>query len=244
MSTNIQASANSWQNRARQVVDAFLSLIFPPVCVNCRRAGSLFCVECQTTLAWIQEPICSKCGRLQRESNVACASCLRHPLPLQQIRAAVLFTDPIQTMIHKLKYEGMFGLGPPLAELMVEAWRRCETAVDLIIPIPLHQERLKERGYNQSELLARHFSQKLNLPMNTTALERVKHTRPQVGLNAAERSSNVEAAFAAQVEDVSRKAILLVDDVCTTGATLAAAADAILAGGAQSVSAYCLARAI
>lgn len=146
-------------------------------------------------------------------------------------------------MIHKLKYEGMFGLGPPLADLMVEAWPQWETAVDIVIPIPLHDKRLKVRSYNQSELLAKYFCQKLNLPLNSNALKRVRYTKPQVGLSAAERSNNVQAAFAAKAEDVVGKSILLIDDVCTTGATLAATATAALIGGAKSVSAYCLARA-
>ena len=147
-------------------------------------------------------------------------------------------------MIHKLKYEGMFGLGRPLADLMVEAWLRWETAIDLIIPIPLHHERQKVRGYNQSELLAHHLSQKISLPMYANALKRIRHTKPQVGLSAVERSTNVQAAFAAKTEYVAGKRVLLVDDVCTTGATLAAAADTLLMNGAESVSAYCLARVV
>jgi ComF family protein len=168
---------------------------------------------------------------------------VRHPLPLKQIRSAILFADPVQTMIHKLKYEGMFGLAEPLADLMLEGWLQWETAVDLVIPIPLHPERLNMRGYNQSELLASHFSQNLDLTMGASALQRIRQTKPQVGLNIAERRANMQAAFRADSENSVGKNILLIDDVCTTGATLAAAADALLSEGARTVSAYCLARA-
>lgn len=232
----------SWQNRARQIAGAFLSFVFPPVCANCRKVGEVFCFECVAAVAWMQEPICQKCGRLYKTNRI-CSICADRPLSLQQIRAAVLFADPVQSMIHKLKYESMFGLAEPLAALMVEAWPQWETAVDLIIPIPLHAERHKKRGYNQSELLARHFGQSLGLPMNTSALQRVRQTKPQVGLNISERQQNVQAAFCAEDEAIAGKNILLIDDVCTTGATLSAAADTLLLAGASTVSAYCLARA-
>jgi ComF family protein len=147
-------------------------------------------------------------------------------------------------MIHKLKYEGMFGLAEPLSDLMFRAWPQWETAVDIVVPIPLHPERQKTRGYNQSERLAHHFGQKIGLPCNNNALERVRYTKPQVGLTAVERLENVDAAFLANPEIAKNKSVLLIDDVCTTGATLTAAANTLLSVGAKKVSAYCLARAI
>ncbi|MCB8944724.1 MAG: ComF family protein [Ardenticatenaceae bacterium] len=243
MSSKIQAPAISWQNRARQVAGAFLSFLFPPVCAVCRKPGAMFCADCRAKVVWIQEPICQKCGRVVQGRGEICRTCVHHALPLAQIRSTVLFAEPVQSVIHKLKYEGMFGLVEPLADLMLEGWLCWETAVDLVIPIPLHHERKKMRGYNQSELLARQFSQKLNMPMNTHALQRVRKTRSQVGLNITERKENMQAAFHAEEKTVVGKKILLIDDVCTTGATLSAAADALLSKGAESVSAYCLARA-
>lgn len=156
----------------------------------------------------------------------------------------MLFVDPIPPVIHKLKYKGQFGLARPLADLMAQAWRRWQLTADLLVPVPLHPERERTRGYNQSALLVSHLAGALGIPAEMKALCRAKNTRPQVGLNAVERQENMRGAFTAVSPDVQGKNILLVDDVCTTGATLASAAEALLEAGANSVSAYCLARAI
>ncbi len=115
--------------------------------------------------------------------------------------------------------------------------------VDLVLPIPLHAERERKRGYNQSALLARAFSEGAALPYAEHALQRTRFTTPQVGLTAVERLVNVQDAFAAD-SCVQGRHVLLIDDVCTTGATMAAAANALLAAGARAVSGYCVARAV
>ena len=162
---------------------------------------------------------------------------------MQQVRTAVFFEEPIQALIHKLKYENTFALAQPLAEIMLQAWPNWVPPIDCIIPVPLHEKRYKARGYNQSELLARHLSQHQHLVMDTHSLIRTRHTQPQVHLNAIERQSNVAGAFTVQGTDIAGKHILLIDDVFTTGATLSAAADILLSAGAATVSGYCLARA-
>jgi ComF family protein len=169
--------------------------------------------------------------------------CQERPLPLNQIRAAVLFADPVSKLIHNLKYNGAFGLSKPLAALMAEAWQTWRMPVDLVLPIPLHAERERSRGYNQSTLLTRDFCHLVALPFAEKGLTRTRFTTPQVGLTAVERLKNVQDAFATQVE-VAGKHLLLIDDVCTTGATMAAATHALLAAGAQTVSGYCVARAV
>jgi ComF family protein len=234
---------SSWLTQVRSLTNDFFNLIFPPVCVNCRKVGEILCQSCQTNIPWVAEPICPACGRILLAPAELCAVCEERPLPLQQIRAAVTFESLIPNAIHQMKYNGFFALARPLADLMIASWPRWQTDVDLVLPIPLHTHRQKKRGYNQSELLVKHFCQGVNLPYNSHALRRVRSTPPQVGLNAAERRVNVQDAFSINGADLAGRHLLLVDDVCTTGSTLAAAAEALLAAGAATVSAYCVARA-
>jgi ComF family protein len=136
----------------------------------------------------------------------------------------------------------MFGVAPALAELMLEAWPTWASDVDLLCPVPLHHERERERGYNQSTLLVQSLQQQVEIESDFNALQRIRHTRPQIDLDRTERQDNVKGAFKAVRERVAGRRILLVDDVCTTGATLTAAATALLESGATTVSGYCLAR--
>ncbi len=219
-------------------------LLFPPVCANCRQVGKLICPECYEHIQWVKKPICSCCGRPITSNQVLCKICLAHPLPLQHIRAATVFAEPISTIIHKLKYEGAFGLGCVLADLMVSVWHEWKIHVDCVVPIPLHPDREKKRGYNQSALLAQRFSQQSGYVYAPDWLKRTRFTAPQVSLNAEERAKNVRNAFAVVSHQFKGKHVLLVDDVCTTGSTLTAAAHVLLENGATAVSGYCLARAL
>jgi ComF family protein len=178
-------------------------------------------------------------------SFAQCVSCSKRPLSLKQIRAAVLFDTIIPDTIHQLKYRNAFAVAEPLGMLMVDAWSKWQTDVDVVIPVPLHMQRQKKRGYNQSALLVEVFCRELSLTSNLQILFRTRKTPPQVGLSAKERRTNVKGAFTVQnPQFIKGGNILLVDDVCTTGATLMAAAEVLHAAGANTVSAYCLARAM
>jgi ComF family protein len=147
-------------------------------------------------------------------------------------------------LIQQMKYRGFFALTEPLAELMARAWPRWQTPVDLVIPVPLHPRRQRERGFNQSAHLVRHLAHRLGWKAHYHLLVRQRRTRPQVGLTKAQRRLNVADAFTVtEAGPVAGRHILLVDDVCTTGATMAAAATALLTAGASSVSGYTAARA-
>jgi ComF family protein len=240
---NADLSAVVWRLRAKRLVDTLLNSVLPPVCANCHTVGALLCTSCLAQLPRISGPICSRCGRKLFQPASVCPACRqRHPL-LNQIRAAVLFREAVPGLIHKLKYQGLYALSEPLASLMVECWPVGLDSFDLVLPVPLHPKRKQRRGYNQAELLANHLCQQLQLPCEPAALKRVRHTRPQVDLNSVERQANVAGAFAAERTRVQGRALLLIDDVCTTGSTLSAAADALISAGARSVSGYCLAQA-
>ena len=224
---------NRW---AQQVVDIML----PPRCASCQRVGAALCASCVQALVWVEEPICPECGQPQEETAV-CNRCRRRPLSLH-IRAALRFRATLPETIHQFKYYKKFGLASHLADLMVRAWPQWAMPVDWVLPIPLHAERRRERGYNQSALLAHHLAAQLGLPMSEKVLRRVRPTQVQARLTAEERLHNVQGAFSAE-PNVAGRRVLLIDDVCTTGSTLEAAAQTLLGAGALSVAAYCLARA-
>lgn len=126
---------------------------------------------------------------------------------------------------------------------MAECWQRASLPAEIVVPVPLHPSRLRGRGYNQAALLAWALSRRIGLPMDEESLCRVRATLPQMRLPAADRRRNVEDAFRCTTDRLSGRQVLLVDDVCTTGATLEACADALRKGGARSVWAFTLARA-
>lgn len=235
----------TWLSRVQHLTNNLLNFVFPPVCANCKKPGNLLCADCLAEITRLNEPICAHCGRVVIKKTERCSACLKTPLyPLDPVRASVIFTGPIPTIIHQLKYNGYFGLAKPLADLMADAWQKWQMPVDLVVGVPLHSHREKMRGYNQSDLLAHHFCKQVNLVEDRKALQRVRNTSPQVGLSANERLVNVADAFVADPLKVAGKHILLIDDVCTTGSTLKAAAEALMTVGAKRVSGYCLARAL
>ena len=154
-----------------------------------------------------------------------------------------MFEGPLRQAVHHLKYNGRWSLAEPLGRFMSARWQIAPLPADMIVPVPLHEARLRERGYNQSTLLARQLSCASGLPVMEEAVKRIKATALQVTLNAVEREANVRDAFQARADLVRGQQALLVDDVCTTGATLVACSRALKQAGALSVWAFTLARA-
>ena len=234
-----------WRSRVQQVANGLMGLLLPPICAVCKQAGDLLCPDCRADLPRIECVLCTRCGcRVLDETAVYCHRCARQPHLMQQVRTPFFFEDPLAKIIHQLKYNGLFALATPVAELMAEAWPEAASAVDVIIPIPLHPQRQKKRGYNQAALLAQGLAQQWDVPMREDWLQRSRHTQPQVGLSLAERQRNVTGAFTAVTNTLTGQHVLLVDDVYTTGSTLTAATKVLLEAGASAVWGYCAARAM
>jgi ComF family protein len=228
------------RSRLSHLPNEILNVVFPPVCAGCNKVGELFCGECASQVQWVKEPICTSCGKPSATVLGLCGNCTRHPLAVNQIRAAALHEDPVRRTLHQMKYEGFFSLANPLGEIMVEAWSRWQLPYDMVVPIPLHAERKRQRGYNQAELLVQAVKKILSWNSAPEVLRRHKRTAPQVGLTIDQRRHNVRGAFSANKDKIAGQRILLVDDVCTTGSTLDSAARVLLDAGALSVDAFCL----
>lgn len=198
-----------------------LDLLFPPRCAGCGRGGQWFCQQCRAEIMPIPRG-------------------LAVPQPLAGLWIAGFYIHPLDQAIHALKYGGKRRVAEPLGLLLAETYRRqarIRLPPDALLPTPLHARRLAERGYNQSALLARVVSRELGLPLVEDALSRVRDTPQQVGLSGGQRRKNVAGAFACRPGHplVESRRVVLLDDVCTTGATMTACAEALLAAGAREV---------
>jgi ComF family protein len=232
---------------AQQLKELVLELVYPPRCKACERVGTYFCGGCLTRIIPLTVPRCPRCDRPLDDQNplrpIGCADCWRKFPSLNGLRVLGIHQTPLREAIHVLKYDGFPAVARPLGEQLAAEWRVRGAMVDGVIPVPLHPERIAKRGYNQSTLLANALCNTLELSLYDNLIQRTRPTRPQVGLTHAERLQNVADAFAADPL-VSGKRWLLVDDVCTTGATLEGCAAALRAAGAIQVWAVVLARPI
>jgi competence protein ComFC len=225
-----------------------LDWIFPPTCGGCGRPTERWCSDCQNSITEITEKnhICRTCGDMLDPTDPACfcKNCLDLPPSFQNARSCVVFKGPIREAIHRLKYKQDLGLGESLSCLLIKKLDELKWPVDLVCPVPLSDHRLRERGYNQSGLLARPVALANNIPYVPSAIRRVRVTQSQVGLSAKERAINLKNAFFADPAAVNGHSILIIDDVMTTGVTLRNCADALMKAQATMVYCLTLARAV
>jgi competence protein ComFC len=190
----------------------------------------------------INNACCPICGQPGQPGKV-CRSCRKDPPPFQALRSFGMFQGPLREAIHILKYQKEIGIGEALSAHLINFVIAQGWSIDMVTAVPLSHKRLHERGYNQAALLARPLAYFLEVPYQSNAVERIRDTVSQVGLNAAERRTNVTGAFQSRPTMVEGKTILVIDDVTTTGATLQACAAALQAAGSTKVYGLTLARA-
>jgi ComF family protein len=230
-------------NSAATIPGRLLDLAFPARCPGCGREGAPICARCAPALD----------ARLELPAGVAIGLPSDVPAPLLQLEWCAPFGGLVRRALHELKYSGETRLAIPLGEAIGRRWRRVGAGGDVLVPVPVHAERARRRGYDQAELIARAAGRALELPC-APILERVRATTAQFDLDRATRATNVRGAFrlsprpgasaAEQTEGqpLAGRWIVLVDDVVTTGATLSACAEPLLAAGAIGVSAVTVAR--
>ena len=221
-----------------------LDLLFPQWCVGCGKEGDFICSSCRRWLPRIMPPLCPRCGKPQ-PSGILCPGCVSWRAEIDGIRSPFRFDGVMRQAIHQLKYRNLRALAAPLASLLQDYLVTNPMPGEVLVPVPLHHKRLRERGYNQSCLLAQELGKLINLPVVNDCLVREKHAPPQTrALTVDERRSNVADAFACRDRRLQDKRVLLIDDVSTSGATLDAGAAALKAAGASSVWGLVLAREI
>jgi ComF family protein len=211
-----------------------LDVVLPPACPGCGREGEAICGSCRTLLI----------RRLAEPPGAPLGLPASQPAGIAQLEWCASFSGPARAAIHALKYDGEQRLAAPLGRLMGERWRRAGIGGDVLVPVPVHAERRRQRGFDQAELLARAVAAELRMPV-VPVVHRAAATRAQHALGRRQRADNVGRAFVVPVSLrplVARRWVILVDDVVTTGATLAACAQALYAAGASAVSALALAR--
>ena len=216
--------------------------VYPPTCVICGMHGYTICSSCKNEIQFITEKICPICGGLLRYKIPCCQDCNRNIPAFDAARSLGIYGGVLRESIHALKYENRRGLGNYFAKLLSPVVEKEGWSIDTVIPVPISQRRLKDRGYNQAADIARPLALLLERPFQPYGLKQVLDIKSQVGLSADARRLNVVDAFVAVPELVSEKSILLVDDVMTTGATLDSCASALKKGGSGKVFCVTIAR--
>jgi ComF family protein len=227
------------------MVRGLLDILFPPACVGCGRVlpvETFFCEGCDGQLERLPRTVCRLCAEPGDFDHATCPRCEVRPPPFAAAFAPFAHEGPLARAIHRFKYEDHPELAPTLAALLrAEAPGFLARPFTAVCALPLHPSRLRERRYDQAELLAGELARLLGLP-RLVLLHRVRPTKRQVGLSESERERNVRGAFEAGA-GAQGQDLLLVDDVFTTGATARAAASALLEQGARKVEVVTLARA-
>ena len=222
------------QTKLTQIPEAFLDLLFPKQCIGCGREGDFLCNSCTQTIPKLEPPYCECCGipLIQKQS---CPKCSKWPLQIDGIRSLFRHEELARDAAHCLKYNNLKALAKSLARLMAEHLELNPMPAGVLVAVPMHSKRIRKRGYNQAHLIANELAKLTQLEISEGSLIRLQNTPSQVSLGADERRKNVANAFQCKDQTFANRNVLLIDDVCTTGATLNACAIILKESGANSV---------
>lgn len=231
-------------DRVYRAIGQRLQGLIPACCLCCGQTGldTLdLCAGCYRDLPRNRFP-CRHCALPVPPGQPDCAGCQRRPPPFRYLLAPWVYDEPLDGLIRGLKYHGQLPAGRVLGEVLARELARRHVTADVLIPMPLHPRRLRERGFNQATEIARRLAARGGIPLRGRRLQRVRETAPQSGLGRAERRRNMRGAFRVAAP-VAGQRVALVDDVVTTGSSTEEAARALLRAGAREVVVWTVARA-
>ena len=239
---------------AKNIWHGFIDLIFPPRCSACGEKLSkedpslYFCSTCLDQFRFLAPPLCPLCGSpytdKTSESHL-CQACLLSPPPFTAARFVASYEGVMQDALHRFKYGGDTHVGEALGEIMASfAWPLFEIRdYSMIIPVPLHVKKLRERGFNQALILSKVIAKHHRLKLDYLSLRRTKFTQPQTALGKKARQTNVIGVFdVAHPENLKGEKVILIDDVYTTGSTLMECARTLKKAGVATIAVLTMAR--
>ena len=223
----------------KQAGKAALDFFLPLYCVGCRREGSGICRECLAGMTELQAycHVCAQPGEAR-----LCRRCSGSPLPIDGIRAVYPFEGVVRSAAHAFKYRNYRALAPELAGLLASRLQSARIPATLLVPVPMHPRRERSRGYNQASLLAYELGRLTGIPVAESVLERVVDSPPQVQRTSRTDRMRIAEGTFSTAANVEGESVLVIDDVVTTGSTMAACATALWAASANSVWGLSLAR--
>jgi len=232
----------------RRLISGLVDIVYPRRCLSCKNKlglssiDNLICTACWTNIKRNMPPFCHSCGRTLSKSNFSkniCPFCIKKKLYFDRAFSPCIYTGVIKDLIHEFKYKSKDYLGCLLSKLMIEFIREYNLpmdCLDFVIPIPLHKTRLREREFNQAEILSKYIAKEFKRELLPDALWRHRHTKTQTDLETDERLLNVKDSFSVnRLKDIKGKNLLIIDDVLTTGATSSEAARTLKGAGANIV---------
>lgn len=235
------------QQKFKKIVE----LLFPAQCLLCHLPSNdkLICDHCQKEFNQARS-CCLHCGLSLHTTQPYCGDCLKHPHHFTQLYALADYQTPFSTLIKQLKYKKNLLAGELLGQLLCQAlithldYNKIQQ-IDYLLAVPLHPKKVRQRGFNQTQIITQYLSKQLNIPLLSEGIERSKETRPQEGLSRHKRNSNLKGAFT--INTVQQKAlnnsyIVIIDDVVTTGATVNSLSQLLVQAGVKRIDIWCVCR--